>query len=145
MPKDEHDLDALDASWEEPKAPTPTPTPDVGAVDDGWDSIKVKERHKTGAERAAARKAKALARAERQRSKAAAASQKQKQKQKPKRAERDEDDDDGPKPARAKRETARAPSADAEQIAARKSWIRMLVAVGVIIAVAAFVLFVLAR
>ena len=144
MPKDEHDLDALDASWDEPKADAPTPTPDLAAVDDGWDSVEAKVRHKTGAERAAARKAKALARAERQRSKAAAAAQKQKQRQKPKRTERDDDDEDRPKPARAKSD-ARPRCPEAEQVAARNSWIRMLVAVGVIVAIAAFVLFVLAR
>ena len=84
---------------------------------------------KTADERAAARKAKALARAERRRAKAAAAAQKQKTKRKRR-----------PKSEREASERAeRAPSAT------RGSWRRMLLAVGIIVAVAAFVLFVVIR
>ena len=84
---------------------------------------------KTADERAAARKAKARARAERRRAKAAAAAQKQKTKQKRRpKAEREASD-----------RPERAPNAT------RRSWRRMLLAVGIIVAIAAFVLFVVIR
>ena len=141
------DLDALDESWDEPRTPTPTPTPDVEALDDGWGSVESARRHKTGAERAVARKTKALERAERRRGKAAAAAQKQKAKLK--RAKPVESDE--PRPAkRARKKNHDAPSpasatAIATAAADSRSWRRMLLAVAVIVAVAAFVLFVLAR
>jgi uncharacterized membrane protein YccC len=117
----------------------PTDEHDVDSLDEGWDSVEAK-RHKTGAERAATRKAKAQARTERQRQKAAATAQKQKQKQKRARAAEDDDDE----PARGKSHPP-VRTAETERIAARRSWVRMFVAVGVIIAIAAFVMFVIVR
>jgi hypothetical protein len=140
---DENDIDA---GWDsepdpepEPERPEPTPTPDIEALDGGWDAPR---RHRTGAERAASRKEKARARAQRQKDRAADAARKQKQKQKR----------SGP-PARAsdaERKPMEKPTVGAAALAfsprrTKRSWVRMLVAVALIVAIAAFVLFVIER
>jgi len=139
VPNQRESLDEVDASWdepEEPDAPEPSPTPDLDTIDDGWESPK---RHRTGAERAAARKDKALARAHRQKERASFAAANQKRKK-----ARIASEQDAP---RKSKEPARASSVALALTPSRtkRSWVRMLVAVAVIVAVAAFVLFVIVR
>lgn len=137
------EMDELDASWDEPEPslPEPSPTPDLDDLDEGWDSPR---RHKTGVERAQSRKEKAAARAQRQRDRALEAARKQKQKQRKPRPERS--DSTEPEAPRRPNETQAAATArvlSASQ--AKRSWVRMFVAVGIIVVVAAFVLFVIVR
>ena len=132
----EVDLDALDKSWDDGE-PDEGAGSDVDDLDSGWDDHG---RPRTAAEKAVARKEKLRLRAERQRARVAAAAQKQKQKQK--------------KPSRPREGTARASEAhvssdtgveNAPRVPATFGWNRMLIAIAVIIAIAAFVLFVVKR
>lgn len=138
-----HDHNDLDTGWDDPapdERPEPTPAPDVETLDAGWDDPR---RHRTGPERAAARKAKARARAERQKAHAADVAQRQKKKR-PRAASATPG---VPSPTRRRpRETAREVARLAlDPSRTKRSWKRMLAAVAVIVLVAAFVLFVVAR
>jgi hypothetical protein len=124
----ETDLDKLDASWDDDEDEADEPDHDLDALDAGWDDPR---RYKTAAERAAARKEKMRLRAERQKARASLAEQSQKKKK--------------PKQRRSVPQAQVAGSPEAIEQSARRdasrSWVVMLVAIAVIIAVAACVLF----
>jgi cobalamin biosynthesis Mg chelatase CobN len=167
-PSHDVDLDALDASWDhEPESTAPASEADddddrdLDALDAGWDDPR---RFRTAAEKAAARKEKMRLRAERQRARETAIAQKRKQKKKRAagvRASRTDDASDADLETReetsfeprgasnraqkraeasaglAVKEAANRPKKGAK----RQDWVRMLVAVAIIVALAAFILF----
>jgi hypothetical protein len=140
----EVDLDKVDASWDDDE---PEPSgPDVNALDAGWDTPRAR---KNAADKAAARKDKARARKERQRARAEEATQKQKKKQKKPRPSRDVEG--APRSTSGPAELTEAGSLrpprplSRRKRAARHSWGLTLIAIAIIIAVAAFVLFVVRR
>ena len=146
----EPDLDALDESWDadEPE-PDDEPDEDVDSLEAGWGDPK---RGRTAAEKARAREEKARLRAQRQKARAAAIAQKQKPKQKkrpstpPKSAApaarrgepaTEEDElESSPEPAAPKRAVKSLPRAPA------KDWLKMGIAVAIIVALGLIVRFV---
>lgn len=148
----EPDLDALDESWDadEPE-PEDEPDDDVDSLEAGWGDPK---RGRSAAEKARAREEKARLRAQRQKARAAIIAQKQKPKQKrassappPKAAARaappgapsvaDEDAPSEPTaPRRAATSVQRAPA---------KDWLKMGIAVAVIVTLGLIALFVFGK
>ena len=145
----EPDLDALDESWDadEPE-PEDEPDDDVDSLEAGWGDPK---RGRTAAEKARARDEKARLRAERQKARAAAIAQKRKPKQKrrpstPPAADTAEAtegeaavEEKGPEPTAPKR------AAKALSRPPAKDWLKMGIAVAVIVTLGLIALFVFGR
>jgi cell division protein FtsN len=148
----EPDLDALDESWDadEPESDD-EPDEDVDSLEAGWGDPK---RGRTAAEKARAREEKARLRAQRQKARAAAIAQKQKPKQKKRpstpprsaapEAQRgepvtEEEKLASPEPAAPRRAVTSLPRAPA------KDWLKMGIAVAIIVALGLIVRFVLGK
>jgi hypothetical protein len=149
----EPDLDALDESWdaEEPDEPEDEPEDDVDSLEAGWGDPK---RGRTAAEKARAREEKARLRAQRQKARAAAIAQKQKPKQKrrsvapaPKATPRetaasdapDEEEESAPEPVAPKR------AAKVSKRPLAKDWLKMGIAVAIIVTLGLIAVFVLGK
>ncbi|HEX7603626.1 MAG TPA: hypothetical protein VF316_18535 [Polyangiaceae bacterium] len=146
----EPDLDAVDESWDadEPE-PEDAPDDEVDSLEAGWGDPK---RGRTAAEKARARDEKARLRAERQQARAAAIAQKRKPKQQKRRpstppaaapAEATEDEAAVEKkapepmaPKRAAKSLSRPPA---------KDWLKMGIAVAIIVTLGLIALFVFGR
>ncbi len=144
---DKRELDALDANWGDEDEDEDD---DLDALEGGWQSP---HRHRTAAERAVARKEKAFERKSRANARAVVVAEKQKKKQ-PKRKSVTP-----PEPSAKKRARKSAPVAldvadeapekkvgnRSVRAAKKRDWVRMLVAVGVIVAIASLVLYLMKR
>jgi len=118
-------------------------TPEIDALDAGWDTPRGR---KNAADKAAARKDKARARKERQRARAEEAAQKQKKKLKKPRPSRHVEGAPRATPVPGELSEGDSPRPlSRRKRAARHGWGLTLIAVAIIIAVAAFVLFVVRR